>query len=143
MALPEFLQTRKWKDPGNYSYCAFMLGSRANLPMWSYRDSDAQCREVFDLGMQSELVASMATGLSSGPFPFGPELVRHDAGATDSPVTIVDIGGGHGQALIDIQDNFPELYRARFVLLDLATVIRGRSVGWSSIVNPAGRRFLF
>jgi hypothetical protein len=139
-ALPEFLEARKWQDPGSYTDCSFMLGSRTNLPMWEYRDSDETCRRVFDLGMESEIVAALATGPASGSFPFARELAGDDAlthGPLPSPVTIVDLGGGHGQALRGIRKDHPQLSNARFVLVDLLPVIESAQAnGLPSWIEP-------
>ncbi|KAI8947621.1 S-adenosyl-L-methionine-dependent methyltransferase [Xylaria longipes] len=124
IALPEFLQARKWQVAGSYQDCAFMLGSHTALPMWEYRDQDATCRETFDLGMQSEIVAAMAVGKAVGSFPFGQELATV-ASDGEETLTIVDLGGGYGQALQDIRADHVELSGARFVLMDVEAVIRG------------------
>ena len=121
-ALPEFLSSRQWLEAGSYIDCAFMLGSRTELPMWEYRDQDEECKQMFDLGMQSEIVASLSTGKASGPFPFGEELFLKESEQREDEVTIFDIGGGHGQALEQIRRDHPEL-GGRFVLMDLAPVI--------------------
>lgn len=137
MALPEFLQTRKWQDPGSYTDCAFMLGSRTDLPMWDYRDNNDTCRQVFDLGMQSEIVAALSTGKPSGPFPFGEELSARKSTRADGQTTIIDLGGGRGQALEEIRKDYPELSAARFVLLDLGPVIESaQAAGLPSWIEP-------
>ncbi|KAF2123485.1 S-adenosyl-L-methionine-dependent methyltransferase [Dothidotthia symphoricarpi CBS 119687] len=132
-ALPEFLKSRQWQDPGTYEHCAFMFGSRTELPMWEYRDQNEDCRKVFDSGMRSEIVASLSTEKSSGPFAFGEEL-GHEA--IEDGVTIIDLGGGRGQALEQIRADHPEL-KGRFVLLDLKPVIdRAIEIGLPSWIEP-------
>ncbi|KAI0508577.1 S-adenosyl-L-methionine-dependent methyltransferase [Xylaria bambusicola] len=130
IALPEFLQARKWQDAGSYRDCSFMLGSHTALPMWEYRDKDERCRETFDLGMESEIVAALSVGKAIGSFPFGRELVpipsvtdNNKQHGLQEELTIVDLGGGHGQALQDIRADHPELLAARFVLMDVEAVI--------------------
>jgi hypothetical protein len=113
-ALPEFLKRRNWNDAGSYADCAFMLGLNTSLPMWEFRDQNHECKVVFDSGMRSSLVSALSTGNSSGPFPFGDEL--------KGEVTIVDVGGGRGQALEQIRADYPQIH-GRFVLLDLQPVI--------------------
>lgn len=110
-----------------------MVGSRTELPMWEYRDQDEDCKRVFDSGMRSEIVAGLSTGKSSGPFEFGIELGNQ---ATDDGVTILDLGGGRGQALEQIRADHPEL-RGRFVLLDLKPVIdKAIDIGLPSWIEP-------
>ncbi|RYP14619.1 hypothetical protein DL767_010384 [Monosporascus sp. MG133] len=142
VALPEFLQARKWQDPGSYTDCSFMLGCRTHLPMWEYRDRDETCRQVFDLGMQSEIVAALSTGKASGPFPFGEELAdnnnyNNNNLQDDDTLTIVDLGGGRGQALQEIREEHPQLSAARFVLMDLGPVIENAlAAGLPSWIEP-------
>lgn len=141
LALPEFLKSRHWCDAGSYTDCAFMLGSRTELPMWEYRDQDEDCKRIFDLGMQSEIVASLSTGKPSGPFPFGEELALGEHRREEEPVTIVDIGGGRGQALEQIRADHPEL-TGRFVLMDLAPVIDSAvAAGLPSWIEPVAGSF--
>lgn len=168
IALPEFLRARGWRDPGTYADCAFMLGCRTALPMWEFRDADPECSRVFDLGMQSEIVAALSTGKASGPFPFGEELKspataggcngNGNGGATTTldsteeegdgdpcggSLTIVDLGGGRGQALIDMREDHPALLQgARLVLVDLAPVIdSAREAGLPPWVEPVKGSF--
>lgn len=176
VALPEFLAGRGWRDPGTYADCAFMLGCRTTLPMWEFRDADPECHRVFDLGMQSEIVAALSTGKASGPFPFGEELAGRAGGGSgvdngngvvnghvngsggaiirdskeedEDPcgggdLTIVDLGGGRGQALIDMREDHPALLQgARLVLVDLGPVIdSAREAGLPPWVEPVKGSF--
>lgn len=145
VALPEFLRARGWRDAGTYNDCAFMLGCRTALPMWEFRDRDPECSRVFDLGMQSEIVAALSTGNASGPFPFGEELSRPAAGggSGSGDLTIVDLGGGRGQALIDMREDHPALlHGARLVLVDLAPVIdSAREAGLPPWIEPVKGSF--
>lgn len=120
-----------------------MLGSHTDLPIWDYRDQDETCRQVFDLGMQSEIVSAMSTGKASGPFPFGQELIRApNLDESCRPVTIVDLGGGRGQALQEIRADYPDLSEARFILVDLAPVIESAlTAGLPSYIEPVTGSF--
>ena len=84
-ASPEFLKSRQWRDAGSYADCAFMLGSRTELPMWEYRDRDDERKRVFDLGMQSEIVASLSSGK-----PFSEELAAR--GKRSVPLSTLAVG---------------------------------------------------
>lgn len=144
IALPEFLRARGWRDAGTYDDCAFMLGCRTALPMWEFRDTDPECSRVFDLGMQSEIVAALSTGNASGPFPFGEELgLSTAAAAAGGSLTVVDLGGGRGQALIDMREDHPALLQgARLVLVDLGPVIdSAREAGLPPWVEPVKGSF--
>ncbi|KAI0411893.1 S-adenosyl-L-methionine-dependent methyltransferase [Xylaria grammica] len=140
LALPEFLQARKWKDSGSYADCSFMIGSHTDLPIWEYCEKDIVCGKTFDLGMQSEMVPALSAGKRGGQFPFGKELTAASASGTsdgEDTLTIVDLGGGRGQVLQEIRKNHPELSAARFVLMDLGPVIESaQAVGLPSWIEP-------
>lgn len=134
-ASPEFLKSRQWRDAGSYADCAFMLGSRTELPMWEYRDRDDERKRVFDLGMQSEIVASLSTGK-----PFSEELAARE-NEREKERSVVDVGGGRDQALEQIRIDHSEP-AGRFVLLDLASVIDDAvSAGLPSWMEPVAGSF--
>ncbi|KAI0533130.1 S-adenosyl-L-methionine-dependent methyltransferase [Xylaria digitata] len=65
------------------------------------------------------------------------EFCEEDASQEGDRLTIVDLGGGRGQGLQDIRRGHPELFTARFVLMDLSPVIESaRAAGLPSWIEP-------
>ena len=59
-------------------------------------------------------------GRRASVFPFGDILERHPC--EDNDVVIVDVGGGRGQALETIREDWPTI-KGRMILQDLPNVI--------------------
>ena len=115
-ALPEHLEKTDWKNPENYNDSAFHLGQNTNLGFWEYLEAVPGRLETFNSGMRS--MASVTAVASV--YPFDVELNRDPVTAND--VVLVDVGGGRGQVLEKIKNEFPGL-RGVLVLQDQEEVI--------------------
>ena len=88
---------------------------------------------TFNNGMKSLATVGGVTR-SAGPYPFDEEL--QNEGLTDTDVTVVDVGGGRGQALEVIKAVFPTL-KGRMVLQDLRDVIEdAKAGGLAGFIEP-------
>ena len=117
-ALPEFLASTGYKHAGDYSDGSFQLGHSTSLGIWEFLKEDPERLKVFNSGMQS--LATIGNNKSAGSYPFDRQL--GETPCSPEEVLIVDIGGGRGQALEAIKENFPEL-KGRMILEDLPNVI--------------------
>ena len=130
-ALPEFLASKGWKEHDSYQDGPFQLGAHTELGFWEYIQEDPQRTRMFNAGMRSQI--TVGHGPLSGAYPFGQELAGKCA---EDEVLIVDVGGGRGQSLEAIKNDYPEL-KGRFVLQDLEHVINNaKPQGLASFVEP-------
>lgn len=117
-ALPEFLERSHWQNPKDYANSAWQLGHHTELGLWEFLNSDPQRMKVFNSGMRS--LATVANS-GVGPYPFAKELNAQPLAADQ--IVLVDVGGGHGQALERIKKDFPSL-QGRMCLQDQPHVIQ-------------------
>ena len=116
-ALPEFLHRTQWRNPDDYGNSAWQLGNQTDLGIWEFLEADPQRMRVFNSGMRSIATVSHS---DVGPYPFAQELNAEPLTADE--IVLVDVGGGHGQALERIKKDFPTL-QGRLCLQDQAHVI--------------------
>lgn len=117
-ALPEFLHRTHWQNPEDYAHSAWQLGHHTELGLWEFLAADPQRMKIFNSAMRS--VAAVAN-FDSGPYPFVQEL--NSKPLTVDEFVLVDVGGGHGQALEQIKKDFPAL-QGRLCLQDQPHVIQ-------------------
>jgi hypothetical protein len=113
-ALPSFLADNKFTSAGTYASGAFQLGANTELGFWEYLNEVPSRMELFSAGMRAK--TTIGSGRASGAFPFS-ELV-----CAEGDIAIVDVGGGRGQALEAIRQDWPGL-KGRFILQDLPHVV--------------------
>jgi hypothetical protein len=112
---PEWLKKRGHKAIGSFEDNVWtdVMGET----IWEYYDKHPEDSAIFDSAMsiQENFPKAMLP-----PYPFSEDVseVRTDPDA----VTLVDIGGGFGQALKKIQGEYPGL-KGRFVVQDLPKTI--------------------
>lgn len=135
-ALPEFLHHTQWQNPEDYAHSAWQLGHHTELGLWEYLNADPQRMKIFNSGMRS--VATVAN-TDVGPYPFVQELNAEPLAADE--VVLVDVGGGHGQALERIKKDFPTL-QGRLCLQDQPHVIEdARAKGLPIDIESQGTSF--
>lgn len=117
-ALPEFLEKTRWQNPQDYANSAWQLGHRTELGIWEFLNADPERMKVFNNGMRS--LATVANS-NVGPYPFVQELNAEPL--ADDEIVLVDVGGGHGQALERVKNDFPTL-QGRLCLQDQPHVIQ-------------------
>ncbi|KAL9073552.1 MAG: hypothetical protein Q9157_004699 [Trypethelium eluteriae] len=118
-ALPEFGMRNHWQSTGGYHNGPFQLGARTELGFWEYLKEKPERMERFNSGMRSQ--TTIGGGKKSGVFPFGDVLA--EAPCREGEVAIVDVGGGRGQALEAIKQDYPDL-KGQLILQDLADVVK-------------------
>lgn len=109
-ALPEFLKRTNWQNPEDYANSAWQLGHRTDLGLWEFLSADPQRMKVFNSAMRS---LATVTNSGVGPYPFAQELNAEPLAADE--IVLVDVGGGHGQALERIIKDFPTLQGRLFL----------------------------
>ena len=117
-ALPEYGIKTEWQSNGNYSDGPFQLGARTELGFWEYLNDIPERMQLFNSGMRSQ--TTVGNGRLSGAYPFGEELNKKPI--HDNEVLIVDVGGGRGQSLEAIKQDYPHI-KGRLILQDLPDVI--------------------
>jgi hypothetical protein len=115
LAIPKFGESTNWTTAGDYYRGPFQLGVGTDLGYWDYMAANPDLMKSFNTGMRVGKI-----GLKISAFPFGESLARNPC--ADSDVAIVDVGGGRGQSLEAIREDWPGL-RGRLVLEDLPGVI--------------------
>ncbi|KAI1495693.1 S-adenosyl-L-methionine-dependent methyltransferase [Biscogniauxia marginata] len=133
--LPTFLKETGWKNPEGYEKSAINIGLGISQGgFWEWLSADPTRQALFNSGMQSRPNAINVATL----YKFDEEL---NCGLKDDEVTLVDIGGGRGHALIEIKQAFPGL-RGRLVLQDQETVIQEAiSQGLPDYIEPQAASF--
>lgn len=117
-AIPEFGRQKGWTNAGNYDDGPFQMGAATQLGFWEYLQAVPERMQLFNAGMRAG--TTIGSGKRSGVFPFGDILGQHPCG--DGDVAVVDIGGGRGQSLEAIREDYPDI-RGRLILQDLPHVI--------------------
>ncbi|OAR05965.1 hypothetical protein LLEC1_05119 [Akanthomyces lecanii] len=121
IGLPEYCRThepRELLDPKKSPF-AFTAGMEGKT-YYEVLETDLPRRELWDITLQS--MASNFPVL--GMFPFKEHLAASAGEVWPERPAIVDVGGGRGQALLQIQgDGDGAALNGRLVLQDLATVI--------------------
>lgn len=115
IAIPYFGRSNGWRKPGDYRYGPFQLALGTDLGYWEYLAAHPERMQSFNTGMRVGKI-----GRTTSAFPFGDVLARAPCGPNG--IAIVDVGGGRGQSLEAIREDWP-LMRGRFVVQDLADVI--------------------
>ncbi|KAH6609160.1 hypothetical protein Trco_002506 [Trichoderma cornu-damae] len=135
-ALPHFFERTNWKNPNDYHDSAFHLGQNTKLGFWEYLKEDPERMRLFNSGMRS--VATIGgEKKSSGPFPFE-TLVGSDP---SQQITIVDVGGGRGQALEAIHENYPSI-KWNMILQDQPGVVAdAKEKGLPAYIEGQGASF--
>ena len=130
--LPEYGIKTGWQSNGTYTNGPFQLGARTKLGFWEYLKEDPERMKLFSSGMRSK--TTIGSGRRSGAYPFGDEL--SSVPTEDDEVFIVDVGGGRGQSLEAIKNDYPDL-KGRFILQDLPDVIEdAKTNGLPSFIEP-------
>ncbi|TGJ85739.1 hypothetical protein E0Z10_g3034 [Xylaria hypoxylon] len=133
--LPTFLKQNDWNNPEGYEQSAINLGlniTRAGF--WEWLSADPARQTLFNSGMQSRPNAIHVANLYNFEEQLSPGLGNDD-------VTLVDIGGGRGHALMEIKEAFPKL-GGRLVLQDQEAVINDAiAQGLPSYIEPQATSF--
>lgn len=112
---PEWLRKRGYKSTGSVDDTVLteVLGATA----WDYYDAHPEASAIFDSAMsiQESFPQEMVP-----PYPFSEDISEVDTGP--DAVTLVDIGGGFGQAIKKLRSQYPKL-EGRFILQDLPKTI--------------------
>jgi hypothetical protein len=121
---PEYFQAKRF-EPDDSCYNPYT--ARHNQDGTNFVDiilQSPQLLKQFQAGMAFEDSKISVTGF----YDFG-SLTDADNG---DRMTLVDVGGGHGQALVDICRAFPSLNPRKMILQDLGPVVeRARSINGS------------
>ncbi|KAF4536159.1 O-methyltransferase [Lasiodiplodia theobromae] len=116
LAIPAFGESNGWKTAGDYYHGPFQLALSTDLGYWEYLAAHPERMKSFNTGMRVGKI-----GRRANAFPFG-DVLELDPCKEDE-VAIVDVGGGRGQSLETIREDWP-LLKGRFVLQDLPGVIK-------------------
>lgn len=100
---------------GDYVRGPFQLGFVTDLGYMEYLQANPQRLKSWNSGMRTGKI-----GHRTSAFPFDRALELDPCGKDG--IAIVDVGGGRGQALEGIHQDYPEL-KGRLVLQDLPSVI--------------------
>lgn len=115
-SFPEWLAKREYKTTGAVDDC--VASEVLGMSIWEYYDTNPEASAIFDSSMS---IQNAAPPEMQPPYPFRSQLssqIRTDPDA----VTLVDIGGGYGHAIQQIEAEYPHL-KGRFVLQDLPKTI--------------------
>ena len=114
-AFPNWLRKRGYKTTGaiDDNVTTETLGA----PIWTWYENNLKDNAVFDSAMSIQ--ESFPRGMKP-PYPFSRDTdgLRMDSDA----VALVDIGGGFGQAIKKLREEYPNL-KGRFILQDLPKTI--------------------
>lgn len=116
LAIPAFGESNGWQTAGDYYRGPFQLALSTDLGYWEYLAAHPERMKSFNTGMRVGKIGRRASA-----FPFG-DVLQLDPCQEDE-VAIVDVGGGRGQSLETIREDWP-LLKGRFVLQDLPDVIK-------------------
>ena len=135
-ALPFYFEKKGWQKPEDYNYSAFHMGVNTHMGMWEYLNEDPERMKIFNSGMRS--LATVANN-DKGPYPFDQELNKEPL--VHSQAALVDVGGGRGQALERIRQDFPNL-QGRLILQDQESVVAdAKAGGLSPEIEAQGASF--
>jgi hypothetical protein len=113
---PAWLKKRGYKTTGSAEDNAFT--ETLGVPFWKYHDEHPEESAIFDSAMstQESFPKSMVPA-----YPFSGDIgeLHSDSDA----VTLVDIGGGFGQAIKKLRGDYPGV-EGRFILQDLPKTIK-------------------
>jgi hypothetical protein len=115
-ALGAYLETHNLRSPTDHHDSPLQFALKTPYDFWGYLKEDPMRAKMFNQSMRSSAIVG-AAGVP--PFPFADEL-KCDS---EEEVLIVDVGGGKGQALEFIRNDFPEL-KGRMIVQDLPGVIK-------------------
>lgn len=116
LAIPEFGSQTDWKHIGDYTRGPFQVGFRTELGYMEYLQANPQRIKSWNAGMRLGRI-----GHRTSAFPFQKAL-ELDPPAAEGGIAVVDVGGGRGQALEGIRQDYPDI-KGRMILLDLPGVI--------------------
>lgn len=130
-AIPDFGRQKGWTNAGNYDDGPFQTGAATELGFWEYLQADPERMQLFNAGMRAG--TTIGSGKRSGVFPFGEILSQYPC--DDGDIAVVDVGGGRGQSLDAIREDYPDI-RGRLILQDLPHVIAdGKAKGLPSFIE--------
>ncbi|KAN0102557.1 S-adenosyl-L-methionine-dependent methyltransferase [Hyaloscypha variabilis] len=113
---PEWLRKRAFKNTGaaDDTVLTEVLGDT----VWTYYEKHPEASAIFDsaISIQDNFPETMVP-----PYPFSGGM--SEIGSEPGMVTLVDIGGGFGQAIKSLRQKYPAL-KGRFVLQDLPKTIK-------------------
>lgn len=113
--LHQYLKEKNLREPDELEHCPVLWATgNEGQGYWDIMQADPERLAAFQKGMR----ASQQYLSSTGPYDFG--LLAHEAG--DRPV-LVDVGGGHGQTLVEILKNHPAIPSDKVILQDLPKVV--------------------
>ncbi|KAK9784077.1 putative O-methyltransferase [Seiridium cardinale] len=115
LAIPDFGEEKKWRSMGDYVRGPFQRGFATDLGYMEYLQANPQRLKSWNSGMRTGKI-----GHRTSAFPFDRALQLDPCG--QGGIAIVDVGGGRGQALEGIHQDYPDLV-GRLVLQDLPEVI--------------------
>lgn len=112
---PQWLKKRGYKSTGAIDDNAFTETYR--VPIWEWYEKNPEAHAIFNSAMsiQESFPKEMRP-----QYPF--KKATGEVGADPNAVTLVDIGGGFGQAIKNIRKEYPGL-KGRFILQDLPKTI--------------------
>lgn len=115
LAIPEFCESNGWKSAGDYFRGPFQLAVQTDLGYWEYWKTYPDRMKSFNTGMR---IGKIGRRISA--FPFGRALELNPCG--EGGIAIVDVGGGRGQSLEAIREDWPQI-EGRWILQDLPDVV--------------------
>lgn len=134
LAIPQFGSAVEWKDMGDYSKGPFQTGFHTDLGYMEYLQANPQRIKSWNTGMRAGKI-----GHKTSAFPFDQVLEKNPVG--ENGIAVVDVGGGRGQALEGIKQDYPDI-KGRLVLLDLPGVIEdGKAAGLPSFIETSPGSF--
>lgn len=112
-AFPKWLAKRHYQSTASVTDC--VLSEVFGMPVWEFHERNPGRAAVFDLAISTE---DQEPPERRPPYPFNEQL--SDLRSDD--VTLVDIGGGHGQAVQTMRSLYPYL-TGRFIVQDLPKTV--------------------
>jgi demethylsterigmatocystin 6-O-methyltransferase len=112
---PEWLKKRGYKNTGSIDDC--VLKEVTGEQCWDFYENHPEASAIFDSAMSIQESFPKET---LPPYPFLGDV--GDLGTDADAVTLIDIGGGFGQALKKLRAEYPSV-KGRFVLQDLPKTI--------------------
>ena len=132
--LPEYLASIHFRDPGQKGTDPSLAQyqTKSNLDYWSWLEKNPAQMEAYNKTMERSIEVARSIGKPglASMYPFADELDGIRSSAEE--IVLVDVGGGHGQALQDILTHAPSLQGRRMILQDRASTLKRHIICSSS-----------
>jgi hypothetical protein len=112
--LPKFYAQNGYRSPQSLTDTAFQFAHGTDETIFAFMDKRPEMRDLFNKAMTTK---SATVQVAVAAYPFDKEL-----SVSEGEVALVDVGGGRGHVIREIQRQYPDL-KGKFVLEDLASSI--------------------